>query len=190
MAAIGDFELSRGATVPVYSLGERRVEFRGERWYIAPDATVIGSVAIENEASVWFKVVIRGDSDLITIGERVNVQDATVLHTDAGIKLTLGRNVSIGHLAMLHGCTVGEGSLIGIGAVILNHAVIGKHTLIGANTLIPEGKRIPDGVLVVGQPGKVVRDLKPAEIDGLLTIADGYVARAEEYRQRLKPTQI
>jgi carbonic anhydrase/acetyltransferase-like protein (isoleucine patch superfamily) len=177
------------ATVPVYSLGERQVEYRGGKWYVAPDATIIGSVAIGNEASIWFKVVIRGDSDLITIGDRVNVQDAAVLHTDAGIQLTLARNVSIGHLAMLHGCTVGEGSLIGIGAVILNHAVIGKHTLIGANTLIPEGKQIPDGVLVVGQPGKVVRDLKPAEIDGLLAIADGYVARAEEYRQRLEPAQ-
>ncbi len=173
--------------MPVYSLGDRQVEFRGAKWYVAPDATVIGSVAIEHEASIWFKVVIRGDSDLITIGERVNVQDAAVLHTDPGIKLTLGRNASVGHLAMLHGCTVGEGSLIGIGAVILNHAVIGKHTLIGANTLIPEGKQIPDGVLVVGQPGKVVRDLRREEIDGLLKIADGYVARAEEYRQRLTP---
>ncbi len=176
--------------MPVYSLGERQVEFRGRNWYIAPDATVIGSVAIENDASIWFKVVIRGDSDLITIGERVNIQDAAVLHTDAGIRLTLGRNASVGHQAMLHGCTVGEGSLIGIGAVILNHAVIGKHTLIGANTLIAEGKQIPDGVLVVGQPGKIVRDLTREEIDGLLKIADGYVARAAEYRQHLKPRQM
>ena len=172
--------------MPVYSLGERKVEFRGPKWYVAPDATVIGSVAIENEASIWFKVVIRGDSDLITIGERVNIQDAAVLHTDAGIRLTIGRNASVGHQAMLHGCTVGEGSLIGIGAVVLNHAVIGKHTLVGANTLIPEGKQIPDGVLVVGQPGKVIRDLKPEEVEGLLKIADIYAARAEEYRQKLR----
>ena len=121
-----------GTNMSVYSLGERRVEVRGTDWYIADSATVIGSVIIENEASIWFNVVIRGDSDLITIGERSNVQDSSMLHTDAGIKLTLGRNVSIGHKVMLHGCSIGDGSLIGINSVILNHAVIGKHSLIGA----------------------------------------------------------
>ena len=169
----------------VYSLGERRVEVRGTDWYIADSATVIGSVIIENEASIWFNVVIRGDSDLITIGERSNVQDSSMLHTDAGIKLTLGRNVSIGHKVMLHGCSIGDGSLIGINSVILNHAVIGKHSLIGAGSLVPEGKTIPDGVLALGSPAKVVRDLSQAEIANLQNIAEGYVRRAKIFRQQL-----
>src|SRR5258706_11826208 len=152
----------------VFSLGERKVVFQGEEWFIAHNATVIGSVVLHNQASVWCKSVVRGDSDIITIGERTNIQDAAVLHADPGIPLTLGKNVSVGHQAMLHGCTVGDGSLIGIGAIILNHAVIGKSCLIGAGTLITEGKTFPDGVLVVGSPGKVLRDLKPEERAGLL----------------------
>src|SRR5215831_8775233 len=147
----------------IYSLGERKVTFRGEDWFIAPDASVIGSVIVHNEASVWFGAVVRGDSDIITLGERTNIQDAAVLHADPGIPLTLGKNVSVGHKAMLHGCTVGDGSLIGIGAVVLNHVVIGRSTLIGAGALIPEGKTYPDGVLVLGTPGRVVRELKPEE---------------------------
>ena len=174
----------------VFSLGERRVEVRGTDWYIADSATVIGSVIIENEASIWFNVVIRGDSDLITIGERSNVQDSSMLHTDAGIKLSLGRNVSIGHMVMLHGCSIGDGSLIGINSVILNHAVIGKHSLIGAGSLVPEGKTIPDGVLALGTPAKVVRDLTQAEIANLESIADGYVRRGKLYRQQLRPQQL
>ena len=174
----------------VYSLGERRVEVQGADWYIADSATVLGSVLIEDKASIWFNVVIRGDSDLITIGEGSNVQDSSMLHTDAGIKLTLGRSVSIGHMAMLHGCSIGECSLVGINSVILNHAVIGKHSLIGAGTLIPEGKIIPDGVLVLGTPGKVVRDLSQAEIANLQSIADGYMRRAKLYKQQLQPQQI
>ena len=174
----------------VYSLGERRVQVRGKDWYIADNASVIGSVLIEDQASIWFNVVIRGDSDLITIGERSNVQDSSMLHTDAGIQLTLGRNVSVGHMVMLHGCSIGEGSLIGINSVILNHAVIGKHSLIGAGSLIPEGRTIPDGVLALGSPAKVVRDLTPAEISNLENIADGYVRRAKLYRQQLQPQQL
>jgi len=174
----------------VYSLGERRVQVQGEDWYVADTATVIGSVVIEDKASIWFNVVIRGDSDVITIGEGSNVQDSSMLHTDAGIKLTLGRNVSIGHMVMLHGCSIGDGSLIGINSVILNHAVIGKHSLVGASTLIPEGKTIPDGVLVLGSPGKVVRDLSQAEIANLQNIADGYVRRAKLYKQQLQPQRL
>src|ERR1035437_5445881 len=131
----------------VYSLGERRVHVHVTEWYIADNATVIGSVLIEDNSSIWFNVLIRGDNDQITIGEGSNVQDNSMLHTDAGIELTLGRNVSIGHMVMLHGCSIGDGSLIGINSVILNHAVIGKHSLIGAGSLIPEGKTLPDGVL-------------------------------------------
>lgn len=174
----------------VYSLGERRVEVRGTDWYIADNATVVGSVLIEDRASIWFNVVIRGDSDLITIGEGSNVQDSSMLHTDPGIKLTLGRKVSVGHLVMLHGCSVGDGSLIGINSVILNHAVIGKHSLVGAGSLVPEGKTIPDGVLVLGTPAKVVRDLTQAEIADLENIADGYMRRAKLYRQQLRAQQL
>ncbi len=174
----------------VYSLGERRVEVRGMDWYIADSASVVGSVLIEDRASVWFNVVIRGDNDQITIGEGSNVQDSSMLHTDAGIQLTLGRSVSIGHMVMLHGCSIGDASLIGINSVILNHAVIGKHTLIGAGSLIPEGKNIPDGVLALGSPAKVVRDLSQAEIDNLQRIADGYVQRVKLFRAQLRPQQI
>ena len=178
------------ANMAVYSLGERKVEVQGSDWYIADNASVIGSVLIEDRASIWFNVVVRGDNDLITIGAGSNVQDNSCLHTDAGIKLTLGPSVSVGHMAMLHGCTVGESSLIGINSVILNHAVIGKHSLIGAGTLIPEGKTIPDGVLVLGSPGKVVRDLSQAEIENLQNIADGYMRRAKLFKQQLQPQAI
>ncbi|OGA31752.1 MAG: gamma carbonic anhydrase family protein [Betaproteobacteria bacterium RIFCSPLOWO2_12_FULL_62_13b] len=174
----------------VYSLGERRVQVQGTDWYIADSATVIGSVLIEDRASIWFNVVIRGDNDLITIGEGSNVQDSSMLHTDAGIKLTLGRNVSIGHMVMLHGCSIGDGSLIGINSVILSHAVIGKHSLIGAGSLITEGKSIPDGVLALGSPAKVVRDLSQAEIDNLQNTAEGYIRQAKLFRQQLQPQQI
>lgn len=174
----------------IYSLGERRVEVHGKDWYIADSASVIGSVIIEDKASIWYGVVVRGDNDLITLGEGSNVQDGSVLHTDPGIKLTLGRNASVGHNVMLHGCTVGEGSLIGINSVILNHAVIGKHSLVGANTLIAEGKTVPEGVLVLGSPGKVVRDLSRQEIEKLQKIADGYVRRAKLFREQLQPQQI
>lgn len=171
----------------MYALGERKVLILGEEHFIADNATIIGSVILHPHASVWYNAVVRGDSDIITIGERTNIQDAAVLHADPGVPLTLGKNVSVGHQAMLHGCTVGDGSLIGIGAIVLNHAVIGKGCLIGAGALIPEGKTFPDGVLVVGTPGKVVRELKPEEKAGLLENADIYVRRSKLYRERLKP---
>ena len=173
----------------VYSLGERKVVFHGEEWFIAHNAAVIGTVVLHNQASVWFNAVVRGDSDIITIGERTNIQDAAVLHADPGIPLTLGKNVSVGHQAMLHGCSVGDGSLIGIGAVILNHAVIGSRCIIGAGALIPEGKTYPDGVLVVGSPGRVVRELEAEERDGLLENADIYVRRSKLYREKLRPQE-
>ena len=170
----------------VFTLGERKVVFQGEEWFIADNATVIGSVVLHNQASVWFNAVVRGDSDIITIGDRTNIQDAAVLHADPGIPLRLGKSVSVGHQAMLHGCTVGDGSLIGIGAIVLNHAVVGSGCLIGAGALIPEGKIYPDGVLVVGSPGRVIRELKPEERAGLLENADIYVRRSKVYRERLK----
>jgi len=120
----------------VFTLGERKVVFQGEEWFVADNATVIGSVVVHDQASVWFNAVVRGDDDIITLGERTNIQDAAVLHADSGAPLTLGKNVSVGHQAMLHGCTVGDGTLVGIGAIVLNHAVIGKACLIGAGALL------------------------------------------------------
>ena len=168
-----------------YSLAERRIVTKGDYW-IAPNATVIGTVVLENNASIWFNVVIRGDNDAITIGENSQVQDGSVLHADPGFPLTLGKNVSVGHMAMLHGCTIGDGSLVGIKSVVLNGAVIGKNCLIGANALIAEGKIIPDGSLVIGSPGKVVRQLSPEEIARTNNIAAHYVERFKRFRAGLK----
>lgn len=172
--------------MPLFSIGERRVELRGEHHYIAPDASVIGSVVLEPDVSIWFKVVIRAENDRIAIGEASNIQDGSVLHVDPGYPMTLGRMVSVGHKVMLHGCTVGDGSLIGINSVVMNGARIGRGTLIGANTLIAEGKEIPDGVLVLGSPGKIVRELTQDERDYLLKVASGYVERSRFYKANLK----
>jgi carbonic anhydrase/acetyltransferase-like protein (isoleucine patch superfamily) len=169
----------------IYQLDDRKPTFRGE-YFVAQNAAVIGTVVFENHASAWYNVTIRGDNDVITLGENVNVQDGSVIHTDGGVPCTLERNVSIGHLVMLHGCTIRENSLIGIGAIILNKAVVGANCLIGAGSLIPEGKVIPDGSLVLGVPGKVVRSLTAEEIAMNTWIAEHYVERAARYRQGLK----
>lgn len=171
----------------IYSLGDRRVEFRGEDWFIADNATVIGSVVLEQNASIWFNAVIRGDNDVITIGENTNIQDGAILHTDPGILLTIGRHVTVGHLAMLHGCIVGDNSLIGIKSLIMNRAIIGKNCLIGANSLIPEGKEIPDGSLVMGSPGKIVRRLSEQEIERLSGTAARYVENFKRFQRDLRP---
>jgi carbonic anhydrase/acetyltransferase-like protein (isoleucine patch superfamily) len=176
--------------MPVYSLGERRVEFRGSEWFVAPDATIIGSVALEDQANVWFNVVARGDNESITIGPRVNVQDASVLHADPNIPLTLAADVCIGHKVMLHGCTVGAGSLIGMNAVVLNRAVIGTGSIVGAHTLVPEGKTFPDGVLILGSPGKVVRETTPEERAWILGIAERYVKRARRFKAELRLQEL
>lgn len=170
----------------MYRIGSRAVVCHGEN-FIAETAVLIGSVVLERGASVWFNTVLRGDNELITIGENSNVQDGAVLHTDPGIKLTIGKNVTVGHQVMLHGCTIGDNSLIGINAVILNRAVIGKNCLIGANTLITENKQIPDGSMVMGSPGKVVRPLSPPEIQMLALSAQHYVQNAKRYRTELVP---
>jgi carbonic anhydrase/acetyltransferase-like protein (isoleucine patch superfamily) len=169
-----------------YSLGDRRVVCKGDYW-IAENAIVIGSVVLENNASVWFNCVVRGDDDLITIGENSQLQDGCVLHVDPGHPLTIGKDVSVGHMAMLHSCTVGDGTLVGIKSVILNDAVIGRNCLIGANTLIPEGKTIPDGSLVVGSPGRVVRQLTADEIRLYNAYAAWYVKEWRRYKTDLKP---
>lgn len=157
----------------------------GSCW-IAASADVIGRVRLERNASIWFNAVLRGDNELISVGEGSNVQDGCVLHTDMGAPLTIGARCTIGHQAMLHGCTIGEGSLVGIGATILNHAVIGRNCLIGAHALIPEGKVIPDRSLVMGAPGRVVRELDEAAVAGLLQSADNYVRNAARYRSGLR----
>ena len=173
--------------MPLFSIGERRVQLLGSHHYVAHDATLVGDITLHNNVNVWFQVVIRAENDRVTIGEDCNIQDGSVLHVDPGFPMTLAPRVSIGHKVMLHGCTIGEGTLIGINSVILNGAKIGRSVLIGANTLIAEGKEIPDGVLVVGSPGKIVRELKPEEKAGLLKISSGYVERSMLYKKSLKP---
>ena len=168
-----------------YRLGDSLVETHPESW-TAPTATLIGKVRLEEGASVWFNAVLRGDNELILIGKHSNVQDGAVMHTDMGYQLTLGTGVTIGHNAMLHGCTVGDYSLIGINAVILNGAKIGKHCIIGANSLIGEGKEIPDGSLVMGSPGKVVRDLTDEQKKLLEASAAHYVKNGQRYARELE----
>jgi len=170
-----------------YELGERKPEVIGNGQFVAENATVIGSVRLMEQASVWFNVVIRGDNEWITIGPESNVQDGSVLHTDPGLALNLGRGVTVGHKVMLHGCDIGDYSLIGINAVILNGAKIGKHCLIGANTLIPEGMEVPDGSMVVGSPGKIKRELTENQKKMLEMSAAHYVKNAENYVKCLKP---
>ena len=171
----------------IYSLGDREIEIRGDDYWVADSADVIGSVVLENNASIWFNAVLRGDCDRIVIGENSNIQDGSVLHTDAGVELIVGRNVTVGHKVMLHGCTIGDNTLIGINSVILNGAKIGNHCLIGANTLIPEGKVIPDGSLVMGSPGKVVRELSDDQKKMLEGSALHYVNNFKHFKNNLKP---
>jgi len=169
----------------IYRLGDRYVTLPGDDYFIAENATVIGSVVLEKNASIWFNVVVRGDTDIITIGENSNIQDGSVLHTDVGVQLTIGKNVTVGHQAMLHGCTIGDNTLIGINAVILNNAVIGSNCIIGANALIPEGKVIPDNSMVMGSPGKVVKEVTETQVMMLLMGAQHYVANGQKYKKDL-----
>lgn len=171
----------------IYTLEHHTPRLLGDN-YVAPNATLIGRVTLERLASVWFGCVLRGDSDDILVGEGSNVQDGSILHTDPGIKLRVGANCTIGHMVMLHGCEIGEGSLIGIKSVILNGAKIGRNTLVGAGTLIPERKSFPDGVLIMGTPGKVVRELGPQEIQMLQINAQVYRDNARRYLSSLKAT--
>jgi carbonic anhydrase/acetyltransferase-like protein (isoleucine patch superfamily) len=169
----------------IYQLGEHAPEIDASA-YVADSATLIGKVTLERDASVWSGVTIRGDNERITIGQGSNVQEGTVMHTDMGYPLTIGNNVTIGHQAMLHGCTVGDGSLIGIQAVILNGAKIGKGCLVGAGALVTEGKEFPDYSLIVGAPAKVVRTLDANAIQKLALSAASYVARGRLFKTELK----
>jgi len=164
-----------------------RVPVVAEDAWVAESATVVGTVRLGPEVNVWFGAVIRGDNDWITIGARTNVQDGCVLHADEGVPLAIGAGVTIGHMAMLHGCTIEDGCLIGIGAVVLNGARVGQGSLIGAKALVTEDMVIPPGVLVLGSPGKVVRDLRPSEVRALAEAPAHYVAQARRFRSALRP---
>lgn len=170
----------------LYRLGNRvpKMPDNGSAW-VAPNATVIGDVTLGDDASVWFNAVVRGDNDPITIGARTNIQDGSVLHSDEGLPLHIGEGVTVGHMAMVHSCTIGDNCLIGIGAVILGRSVVGANSIVGAGALITEGKVFPEGVLIVGSPAKVVRELSPEQIDFLKLSAAHYVENARRYREDL-----
>lgn len=170
----------------IYALDGIAPELHPDTW-VAQDANLIGKIVLEEGASVWFGATLRGDNEEIRLGRNSNIQENCVLHTDMGFPLTIGANCTIGHKAMLHGCTIGEGSLIGMGATVLNGAKIGKGCLIGAGALITEGKVIPDGSLVMGAPGKVVRSLDAEAQEKLLKSAAGYRANMRRFRAGLKP---
>ncbi len=169
-----------------YALGATRVTTADDAFWIAPTAVLIGNVRLERNASIWWQAVLRGDNEPITVGENSNVQDGCVLHADPGFPLTIGKDVTVGHLAMLHGCTIGDNSLIGIGAVILNGAVIGENCLIGAKALVPEGKAIPDNSLVLGAPGKVARQLEARRVTRIRESARHYVSNWQRYARDLR----
>ena len=171
----------------LYELDGKRVTTPGHgRYWVAPNATVIGNVHIGEDASIWFGSVVRGDNEPVTIGPRVNIQESCVLHTDPGFPMTIGEGATIGHMVMLHGCTIGRGALIGIGSIILNGAEIGEECLIGANTLIGEGKRIPPRSMVLGSPGKVVRTLSEDDVKRFGAIAGRYVTNWQRFAKGMK----
>ncbi len=169
----------------IYELDGIRPTLADSAW-VAETAEVIGNVSLAQDTGVWSNVVIRGDNEPVTVGAATNIQEAAILHSDAGSPLTIGRDVTVGHKAMLHGCTVGDGSLIGIGAIVLNNARIGSGCLVGAGALVTEGKEFPDGSLIVGSPARAVRSLSPEQIEGLLQSARHYVQNAARFRKGLR----
>ena len=161
-----------------------------EEYWVAPGARLIGRIILRPGASVWFNAVLRGDNETITLGDGSNIQDGTVCHTDMGFPLEIGPNCTIGHMAILHGCTIEAESLVGMGTTILNGAVIGSNSLVGAGSLVTEGKVIPEGTLAVGRPARVVRDLSAEEIKGISETAKGYRRNAARYRAGLTPSRL
>ncbi len=168
-----------------YALGNRTPVLVGERHFIADGARIIGQVRLQTHSSIWFNAVLRGDNEWIEIGERSNVQDGSVLHTDPGFPLTVGKHVTVGHKVMLHGCTIGDNSLIGIGSTILNGAVIAENCMVGANALITENKSFAEGSLIIGAPARVARELSDEEIHSIGAAAEHYVENAARYRDNL-----
>ena len=164
----------------IYDFENKSLKSEGKNW-IASNAIIIGDIVIKNDASIWFNVVLRGDIEKIEVGEGSNIQDGSVLHTDPGYPLIIGKGVTVGHMVMLHGCTIGDDTLIGIGSTILNNAKIGKNCIIGANTLITENKNIPDNSLVLGSPGKVVRQVTDKEIIHIKQNAKEYIENWKKY---------
>ena len=176
--------------MPLYELDGHTPDLAGhsmpnDNCWIAPCATLIGRIILKTDANVWFGAVLRGDNEAITIGEGSNVQDLTMMHTDMGFPLSVGRNCTIGHKAIIHGCRIGNNTLVGMGATVMNGAVIGVNCLIGAGALVPEGKHIPDNSLVLGSPGKIVRTLDEEAINGLTGAAQHYVANSRRFRKTL-----
>ncbi len=169
----------------IYQLADRIPQIADSAW-VAESGQVMGGVTMEANTSVWFGATVRGDTEHIVIGEGSNIQNGSVLHADHGMPLTVGKNVTVGHLVMLHGCTIGDESLIGIGAVVLNGAKIGKNCLVGAGSLVTEGKEFPDGSMIMGTPAKVVRQLTPEQIEGLRQSAQHYIANAHRFKSGLK----
>lgn len=169
----------------IYSLGERLADIAPDV-YVAPSADIIGTVRIAAGASIWFNVVLRGDSDWIEIGEGSNIQDGSVIHTDEGVPTRLGARVTVGHMAFLHCCTVGEESMIANGAMVLDRSTVGRHCLIAAGALVPPDKQIPDGSVVMGSPGKIVREVTERDLALIRGAAASYARRAQRYRESLK----
>ena len=169
----------------IYDHGDRKPVFEGDGHFIAENATFIGSVRLGAIARVWFNCVLRGDNDWLVVGERSNIQDGSVLHTDPGLELVVGRGVTIGHKVMLHGCAIGDNSLIGIGSTVLNGAKIGSNCIVGAHALVTEDKAFPDGSLILGAPARVVRELEDGEIALIRKSADIYVANAARFSSDL-----
>ncbi len=169
----------------IYQLDDLKPAIEDSAW-VADSAKVIGSVTLAENSSVWFGVVIRGDTETITVGKGSNIQDNSILHADHGMPLVIGNNVTVGHQVMLHGCTIGDGSLIGIQAVVLNGAKIGRNCLVGAGALVTEGKEFPDGCMILGSPAKAVRQLSEAQIEGLKMSAQHYMDNARRYKTGFK----
>ncbi len=169
----------------IYDLGEDIVQTVGDNYFVAPNAAVIGRVSLGKDASVWFNVVLRGDNDTITIGDRTNIQDGSVFHVDGGAPTQLGDDVCVGHSATVHGCTIGDATLIGMGATILSNAIVGKNCIVGAGALITERKEFPDRSVIIGSPARRIREATDEELEHIEWIARHYVERGKRYREEL-----
>ena len=167
----------------IIDLGDKKLKTAYDNFWIAPNASVIGEVNLERDASIWFNAILRADNEPITIGEGSNVQDGAIIHTDPGFACNIGKKVTVGHMAMLHGCSIGDGSLIGIGSVVLNGAKIGKNCIIGSKALVTEGMDVPDGSMVLGIPGKIKKTLTEEEQSVVPLGADHYIDNYKKYKQ-------